>query len=439
MKFLIQRKNQIITSLILALFSALSFIACLKFAQNLDYTLRTDALNYHTTAINLIEKSYFGYLSDVPNAYITPLYPLFLALIYKIFGSYSIFNVQIIQSLLFIASGILTYFIIKMVVESSMRAERSNPATFKINIFAIFGACVFLSYPPFISAAIQLLTETLYVFFFLLYLFFVIKYLVGDDGNRPDGRTKARPYINITAGALFAIAALIRPTLFPLLFLPYLIALLQQMYEKKRFAKANQQQLFIINYSLLIKDFLWYSLAITLIMLPWWLRNIIVLGEFIPLATQGGNPLLHGTFPYMNGIETYVLPANTTETAAGISRIIGGFLAQPLLYLKWFTIGKFNMIFYNIWYYLPGDGFAQGIPYFNDFLKIIHYGIVSLGFTGIIYGLFNKKMLFISAFTILIICAHLLVIPTERYAITIIPLLIIASCWLLSRIKNLNE
>jgi len=157
-------KKKIITTSILIFFSFLSFFACFKFAQNLDYTLRTDALNYHTTAINLIQKGYFGYpIFEGSNAYITPFYPLFLALIYKLFGLGNILAVQIIQSLLLIASGILTYFIIKKITDK--------------RIFSIIGAIIYLIYPPFIAGSMQLLTETLYNFCFLLYLFFVIKYL----------------------------------------------------------------------------------------------------------------------------------------------------------------------------------------------------------------------------------------------------------------------
>lgn len=37
-------------------------------------------------ARQFLDKGFLGYMSSRPNAYITPGYPLFLALIYKLYG-----------------------------------------------------------------------------------------------------------------------------------------------------------------------------------------------------------------------------------------------------------------------------------------------------------------------------------------------------------------
>ena len=45
-----------------------------------------DAHNYDVMARQFLEKGFLGYASTRPNAFTTPGYPLFLAMLYKIFG-----------------------------------------------------------------------------------------------------------------------------------------------------------------------------------------------------------------------------------------------------------------------------------------------------------------------------------------------------------------
>jgi hypothetical protein len=238
-----------------------------------------------------------------------------------------------------------------------------------------------------------------------LYLYFQIRAL--DSKNL---------YLSGISGAVFALCVLVRPTLFPLLFLPYLL----------KWWQTKDKHVFL--------EFGVFLLGIIIVMLPWWIRNVITMGEFILLCTQSGNPLLGGTFPYFEGFDGYVL-THATETEAAIFRIIEGLKTQPWLYIKWFTIGKFNVIFYNIWYYLPGATGAVSVRYFHDSFNIIHYSIVTLGWIGTIFGMFFKKIRFVSLFAILFTCLHLMFIPTERYAITIIPMLIICASFMISRLK----
>ena len=375
----------------------LSFYARLKYIFNIDYILMTDALNYHNMTLQFLEKGFLGYMSDVPNAYITPGYPLFLAPIYALAGAEAgLFMSQIVQSVLGAVSGIVMYFICQDL--------------FKKRWISVFCAALMACYPPFIMASMNLLTETLYNFVFVVYLLVQIKSIMREKSY----------WLAAFSGVMFAVCVLVRPSMFPLLILPYIIKII-------KLRKIS-----------CLKEFLVFLGGIILVMLPWWIRNIVIMKEFILLCTQSGNPMLAGTFPYFEGMTEHVM-TYPTESEEAVHRIINGFLTEPWLYFKWFTIEKFKLIFLNIWYYLPGANGAVSIPYFNDLCKIMHFGIIAAGWAGAVLGAFSKKMWFIVAFAVLITGAHLLFIPTERYAITIIPLLIVMAGYLISRFKLVKE
>lgn len=385
------RKNVVVV-VALTLMMIISFLLRLKYVQNIQYNLMTDALNYHNMTIQLLNKGIFGYMSDTPNAYVTPGYPLFLALIYSISGiDRGIYTTQMVQHVLGCLSAIVMYIILYRL--------------FGKRLIGLFGAFCMAFYPIFIMGSMVLLTECLYTFFFLLYFLIQLESI-----NVTNDKIKKKNIIYaIISGVLFAICILIRPAMFPILIVPYL-------YKYLVTRKMNT-----------VKEFGFFVGAIIILMFPWWIRNIVVLKDFVLLATQSGNPMLAGTFPYYIGMDNYVM-THSSESSEAIYRIIHGFITQPKLYLKWFTIGKINYIFYNLWYYLPGP---VSVPYLTDLLKVMHYGLVSVGFLGTGFGIFYRKTRFISIFTILSVGMLLMFIPTERYSYTIMPLFIIFTAFVI--------
>lgn len=370
----------ILEALGIALLFLIALLIRFKFVFGLNHPdLVTDAFNYDVMTRQFLDKGFLGYMSDKPNAYITPGYPFFLAAIYWIFGyktASPLLQVRIIQSIFGALTCIVVYF---------LGRKLKNKKTGFIAAFA------YALYAPFAWSNTLILTESIYNFFFLLYFYLQIKIL----------ESKSR-WQSFVCGLVFATAVLIRPLIFPLLVIPFLYQYFIASRRDKR----------------VISIFLYTLAGVLLLMIPWWIRNVVVMDKFILLATQTGNPLIAGTFPYYENIDTsrYNVPNQTIE---GLRLILHGFLTQPLLYLKWFTIGKWNFIFSYPWYYVPVEfTFLRSI-------WLLHYWVIVLGWLGVLFSLVKNRLRLIGIWAVLLTGLQLLFVPEARYAYSILPLLMI--------------
>lgn len=336
-----------------------------------------DAVSYDAMTKQFIEKGILGYKSDKPNANVTPGYPLFLAAVYSTAGyqKHEPFTaVRLVQAVLGTASIFLIYLI------------GTHVANRKVGLIA---AVIYAVYPTFLYSISLLLTEVLYTFLFLLYFWLQLKAL--QSMNR---------WLSIAAGAAFALAVLTRPAIFPLFIVPFVYQWIVTR-EKK-----------------VISSFIYTTAAVVVCMLPWWIRNFVDFGKVILLSTGSANPLYVGAFPHMQGWK-YV--PREQQFSKGIEVIINGFLTQPIVYLKWFTLGKLNIIFGKPWF----DHYL-----FKTFLPV-HQIIMVLGWLGVILAVLEKRIRFIALYIILMTGIQLMFIPERRYAYSIIPLLIVLSAYIL--------
>jgi hypothetical protein len=95
------------------------------------------------------------------------------------------------------------------------------------------------------------------------------------------------------------------------------------------------------------------GLAFSLVMMPWWVRNYVVLNKVVVFATQSGNPFLRGTDPYdpYDKIGPSIM-AGVPESAmqrVGVERIRQGLQTDPGRWIKWFTVGKFEFLWVKPW------------------------------------------------------------------------------------------
>ena len=351
----------------------------LKFVYGPQMKLSPDAINYDIMVKQFLTKGFLAYRETSSNAYVVPGYPLFLSFIYSIFG-YSLDSpftmVRVIQAFISSASILLVFFIGREVIS---------------NRVGLISAFFFAMYLPFIQSVTLILTEVLYTFFFLLYIFLQIKTL------------KSHNFIlNVLSGILFALAVLIRPSIFPLFAFPYIY----------KFIVSKDKKV--------IKEFAFFTLAIILTMLPWWIRNYLTLGKVVILSTGSGNPLFAGTFPYLDYSNMKYVPPQE-QFKEGIRLIIQGFTTNTLLYLKWFTIGKFFYIFSKPWYFS------------TTFLTLVylHHIIVVLGFIGVLFAIHSKQIRVLALFVVLLVLLQLMFIPEARYAYPIMPLLMVLSAYII--------
>ncbi|MCX7711727.1 MAG: glycosyltransferase family 39 protein [Clostridia bacterium] len=370
--------------LVLILFS-IAVLIRLKYVLTMNHPpLVTDAYNYDVMTKQFLEKGFLGYLSNKPNAYITPGYPLFLAAIYSFFGYQSgspLLQVRIIQAILGSLTCIIVYFMGKRLKNKTV---------------GFIAGFLYALYPPFAWSNTLILTETIYNFFFLGYLYLQTRIL--------ENKSRMQSFL---CGIVFALAVLIRPLIFPLLIIPFILSYFFDSRHDKR----------------LVNLFLYAFGGMVLVMSPWWIRNIVVMNKFILLATQTGNPFIAGCFPYFENMDNTRYNVSN-QLLEGIRIIAEGFRTKPILYLKWFTIGKFNCLFSYPWYYAPAEfTFLRSI-------WLIHYVALVLGWLGVLYTLVRNRLRLIGLYVIFLTALQFLFIPDARYAYSIFPLLMILTGYL---------
>ena len=372
----IMKNKSLVRALAIIIIFSLALYTRLRFVLEMEHMqLNGDARNYDIMARQFLDKGFLGYMSEEPNAYITPGYPLFLSLIYLISGYQPLsplLQVRIIQAVIGALTCILLYLIGK---------QAGNTA---IGLISGISCAV---YPVFAWSPSLILTETLYSFIFFSY--FYLQLIALDSGKRLH---------SFISGVLFAAAVLVRPGVFPLLIVPFLFRYL---------TARNLKYLRLFGYT---------AAGVLITMLPWWIRNVITMGKFILLCTQGGNPLIGGVYPYFANID-YSRFYTGNQTREAVKIILEGLKSDPVLYIKWFTIGKFNLIFGSMWF-SP----SRGYPLLSS-IYLLHYVIVVMGWVGVFFSLLKDRIRLIAVYTVLLTGMQLVFIPESRYAYHIIPFL----------------
>lgn len=390
--------------LILGTFILISFfikiVLILKYQNNL--TLSSDDLNYVKSAVVLIKRgTYIFHNINEPTVFVTPLYPFFLATIFKLFG-YGLTGLQaarIIQAVISSVTILLIYLI---------GTELFNK---KVGLLAAF----FVSfYVPNIITVGYMLTETIFTMLLCLMIYLSLLF------------AKKPGYLSFTAlGAIWAVASLCRPTiaLFPVMLFTYL-------FWEKRMKIVKMIKLGTIMF-----------VTFAVIMSPWWIRNYLEYAEFIPLAASSGNPMLQGT--YVNYEQTpenivyYKLgknafETNKTEVAVAKMKMKKGFKEDFWGYLRWYTLGKTYLFWGTIFYWKHFFNISPNFVVYN------HYILILTGFLGTFLLLFRR----ISKYSLLILvilyfnAIHCVYMAFDRYAFPIIPLITIFSSYFILEALN---
>ncbi|HEY5584063.1 MAG TPA: glycosyltransferase family 39 protein [Ruminiclostridium sp.] len=377
-------KNKNLSVLLLLLFVfATGLILRLDVFSNYlhNFKLVGDAQNYYLMSHQIVDKGIYGYglgrMSQVSNAYVTPMYPLFLSTIYGILGD-KFLQITVVRLLQIIVSGVLTPLVSYLLINQ----------LFKRKYIAILTAFFTAVYPTYVLSCIQILTEVLALFTMLLYLYLLVL-----------GLEKRSKLIIILAGVAFAIQILVRPAMLPLIIIPYCFMFFT-------WYKDDRKSLLYM--------FILHCVGFVIIMMPWWIRNYVVLHQIILTATSSGNPLLAGTYPDLKDLfgdtNNEIMKNSDTQAEYGKMRIIKGFTNEPLVYLKWYTIGKIQVIFGTPWLYKMNKIYMER----SIIGQIFFVGVGSIGV--IVNSIFSKIHRYINLYALLFLCIYLVFIPVTRYA-----------------------
>jgi 4-amino-4-deoxy-L-arabinose transferase-like glycosyltransferase len=371
-----------------------------------DFNFVGDARNYLIMSQQLVDDGIYGYAlahkSGHPNAYVTPGYPLILSAAYALIRN-PYLQVTAVRILQVIAGGILSPLFAFLFVRR----------LFKRDGLALFTALFTAIYPTYVISSTYILTEVFSLTAMLLY-FYLQTVSLQDK--------KACPCV--LAGLAFGVNVLIRPTMFPLLLLPFLFA----------FASWKKAERLV-----LLKAFAYTASGVIALMLPWWVRNFITMHRFIPLSTGSGDPLLAGTYPYMTGLfQDYLSEkVRVSETAYAQKRILEGFTSQPVLYFKWYTIGKLRSLFEKPWLYtqvIPASFIGLLVAKSHYFL---HYFLIRMGILGTAIGVIKKDaILYIGIYGACFLGLLMIFIPENRYAYHILFFLMLSASYAVCYIAN---
>ncbi|SIS65013.1 glycosyltransferase family 39 protein [Alicyclobacillus vulcanalis] len=350
-----------------------------------------DAYYYDHSARVLNALHLYAYWSWGPAAQVTPGYPVFLALVYRLAAVFTpshetaMHLAQACQHLLAVASTVLVYLI----------------ARFRLPRYASFvAAFLWTVYPPVIYANDQLLTENLYIPFLLAFVWSFLV-LVRD---RSTGSF-------VVSGLLLGVTTLIRPSVAPLLAAPALFFLQR---ETRRAWKTTAAR------------YAAYVATFCLAMLPWWIRNLVAFHQWITTDLDAANPLLFGSDPTFykdtsisNGL------SYAQQKALAIHRIEEGFRTHPLGYLKWYTLDKLGWLFGTPWYNSTLPPHAGLLTRMTFAYAHLHLVWVLVGALGLAFGFGMRYIRWLSWLTVFLIAVQLPFIPINRYAYPTMPFLMI--------------
>jgi 4-amino-4-deoxy-L-arabinose transferase-like glycosyltransferase len=370
----------------------ISLVLLLALYVRLDYVLHAvylpldwDQLEYTKTAIQLLEKGIYAYRDTVPNTWVTPGWPVLLAGIFAVVGhdpiEPALMAVRVLNC--FLALGSIWFLF-------QIGSRLFHPLT---GLISAFFAAV---YPPFVWSASLILTEVPFLTVFTGMLYMQVRVIQED--RRKD---------HIWLGLLLGICVLIRPNVLPLALVPYLF-----LWVKQRRVEWAQ--------------ILWGAVAFSLIMMPWWVRNVLTFHHFIFIANgEAGNPFLGGTDPYFRGTIDWSRIEGKDQFAEGVKRIKQGLREDPIMWIKWMTIGKFLVFFKTMW--VGPYPFSVPSWYFNLLIKMHTYILYVGWLTMAVFSYHKLSVRYLAVSLLIFLGVHMLFIPVDRYSYGMFPFFMLAT------------
>ena len=418
--FLKKLKSNLPIALVIILATGIRIFYWIQFqSSDLGSILLVDAEGYHLKALKLLNKGWLGESAF----YQAPLYPYFLAVIYKIFGQ-KIYIVQGIQ----ITLSIGTVWLIYRISESLFNRKA-----------AILSAGFCAIYGPFIFYSILLLKVTLSLFFSCLFILALLRWCDWPKNSAI-----------FAGGILLGINIALRGNY--LLLYPATALWLLFSFPK---IKAGKR---------LINLFI-FTLGMALCVFPMTLRNYILSGDLVLTSYQAGANFYIGNNPNAKGNYTVLgfVRANPefeetdfrkrAETLEGRplkpSEVSRFWFKKTLTFISDYPtkfiqlLGTKSFLFFNN-YEIPDNYDYQFLktlfPSLN--LGIISFGmVVLLAFSGITLFLWTgPKFYLIYGFLITYAASVILFFVTSRYRIPIAPILLpFAAIFILEGIKQIQN
>ncbi|MFD0697263.1 ArnT family glycosyltransferase [Paenibacillus sp. GCM10027628] len=354
--------------------------------------LEWDQLEYTKTTIQLLDKGIYAYRDTIPNSLVTPGWPILLAAIFSLTGYDRLESALMVVRVLncFIALGAITFIYL-------LGCRLFHPLT------GLLAAGFAAIYPSYVWSASLILTEVPFLTAFTGMLYMQVR-IIQENKWRD----------HLWMGLLLGVCVLIRPNSLPMAVIPYLFLWIK---EKK----------------LDMKPAMLAAASFAFVMLPWWIRNALTFHEFIFIAKgEAGNPFLGGTDPYFQGTIDWNHIDKDHQFAEGVKRIRQGFKEDPILWIKWMTIGKLLIFFKTMW--VGPYPFSVPAWYANLLLKLHNDLIVIGSLTLSLLSWRNHSIRFLAVSFLVFLGVHMVFIPVDRYLYAMLPFLMLGTAYFLTQI-----
>jgi Tfp pilus assembly protein PilF/4-amino-4-deoxy-L-arabinose transferase-like glycosyltransferase len=380
--------------------------------------LYLDAFRYNNWAQSIA----FGIQHAIEPTFRAPFYPIFLAVIYKIFG-YDLFTTRLAQMLISALSCVLIYYIAVKIF--------NNRVAIISSLFAAF-------YGPFIYWAGELLIVTLIIFLDLVMLLILLNAL-----------EKPKKLYWLLGGVVLSLSGIARPNV--LIIIPWVIILIFWTSKLKETIIAKKLR-FVYS--------LYFLVGVFVVILPVTISNYVTAKDFVLISSQGGINFYMGNNSEADG-KSAQPPARVTthgeflddaylSSVALAEEDAGRQLKPSQVSNYWYARGvDFIIDQPGKWLELMGKKFAyfwtgdevtnnEDTYYFNRFSNVLGllmwhriiafpFGIICpLALVGIIISRkLWRKLLLLYGYTFLYMVSVILFFVCGRYRLPVIPILLI--------------
>ncbi|MDY8095879.1 glycosyltransferase family 39 protein [Paenibacillus polymyxa] len=342
-----------------------------------------DETTYHYAAENLIKYRtltydingdiYNGNNEATPTPKLQPGYPIYIALIYILFG-HSTSAVLISHVLLSIFSFWLIYRILTLL-------KIRKP-------FIMISLILAAVYPGFLYSIDRMLTEQLFTTLFLAFVYCFLK----------SRQTNNVIWLGISA-ALLTCASHVRALAFPFAVVVIFFLIIYDQNNKKNAVR---------NVTVFIS-------VILLFMLPWWVRNWITFDKFMLFSDAGYSPKVWGAVPY------FIDMASTNNQPLNVV-LENNVTPNPGLYYKWRIFGFFQYMWGDLW----DENLVHPYKYLRPFIALQQLIIVPC-IMAIPFLIKNcrKEVLFISCIPIAFTLMNMPFHGLPRYVYPSVPFVLV--------------
>ncbi len=368
--------------------------------------IRSDSLDYHRIAVNIIKYGEYSFEVGKPTANFSCGYPLFLAGVYKVFGTDQA-AVRLVNSFLEIITSVFFFLICLKLFD-----EKWSLIT--LGIFAFLPSNILFSQ--------TVLTEPVFGMLAVMLLYYCLREEVDNK--------------IFFIGLIWGYAVLIRSSfsLSVFLMLIYIYIKRKQLFEGFKTKRLKR----VFQYSFI------FILGVALVIAPWLIRNKIVIGTFT-IATQGGFTFWSGSNPNATG--TWYYKIEESNPMFNISDEVErdrAFYREGINYAlknphKFIVTGfkKIGYLFSSerliLLYFTQSDStgktstevYKSVNPFLIGLTNIPYFAVMLFGIWGLLA--FREKRFFIYGFIITWMITFFLFVALARYHYVLIPFFVLGT------------